>query len=264
MFEVKLELTIQQWVWGQGQMNDSVSQHLQHSKKCPIASIYPKNLYNRNQILITQSFFVTYTFYHTVFHILMSLPVSSEVPPVVVKPFNCDSMKYSVSNKVLRINITDWSQRQFISKSNALTQTVTDMETFRHTNYPGTASLNPVQTGLGDEWKSDWFWHGYTMSSVYCAIERICHVLTPLIPPDLPLALNLANDQSRDKKLAGSGKKEWRRTKRGRSTGGEEIYNIIHSRWEYGTDDWLTGWLSGVVLHTHIKGMMNYRTANQD
>lgn len=55
----------------------------------------------------------------------------------------------------MRINIRGWSQWQFISENKALTQTVTDMETFRHTTYPGKASLNPVQTGLGDEWKSD-------------------------------------------------------------------------------------------------------------
>lgn len=40
---------------------------------------------------------------------------------------------------------------------------------------------------LNDEWKCDWFWHGQTMSSVYCGIEKIGHAVPSLIPVDPPL-----------------------------------------------------------------------------
>lgn len=68
---------------------------------------------------------------------------------------------------------------------------------------------SPIQTGLSDEWKWDWFWRGHRMSSVYCAIERICYVLPSLIPVDPSLlALKLADNQSWCRNLAGSWKKE--------------------------------------------------------
>lgn len=41
------------------------------------------------------------------------------------------------------------------------------------------------------------------MSSVYCGIEEIFHVLTSLIPVDPSLALKPANNQCERKKLAG-------------------------------------------------------------
>lgn len=40
------------------------------------------------------------------------------------------------------------------------------------------------------------------MSSVYCGIEKIGHVVTSLIPLDPPLALKPAHNQSWGKKLA--------------------------------------------------------------
>ena len=69
------------------------------------------------------------------------------------------------------------------------------------------------------------------MSSVYCAIEKIGHVLTSLIPVDPPLALMLANNQSRGKKLAGS----WRGGEQGEMEAEEKRTQERKQREQFGT-----------------------------